>query len=83
MGVLGRGSNPTSTIMEFIPFHTDLMSNLKNTLPGIPRNETAWIIDRSARISGRPSIPPFEEEKVLSGLVWVSYWLTLCKVWSN
>ena len=39
------------------------MSNLKNTLPGIPRNNTAWIIDRSARTSGRPAIPPFQGGK--------------------
>ena len=34
---------------------------------------------RSARISGRPAIPPFQERGVLWGLVWVSYWLTFCK----
>ena len=41
-------------------------------------------IGRSARISGRPAIPPFERGRVLyeGFLVWVSYWLTFCK-WSN
>ena len=58
------------------------MSNLKNTLPGTPGNETAWINNRSARIFGRPAIPPFQGGRVLYGLVWVSYWLTFCK-WSN
>ena len=60
-------------------FRTFRMSNLKNTLLVYPGNETSWIIDRSAGISGRPAIPPFQGGRVLLGLVWVSYWLTFCK----
>ena len=37
--------------------------------------------DRSARISGRPAIPPFQGGgRVLYGLLWVSYCLTLWQV---
>ena len=59
MGFLGRGFK--SHIHHNKLFQNFLMSNLKNTLPGVyPGNETAWIIDRSAHISGRPAIPPFQ-----------------------
>ena len=41
------------------------MSNLKNTLPGIPRKWNRSHIDRSGRVSGRPCIPPFQGGSVL------------------
>ena len=36
------------------------MSNLKNTLPGIPRKRNRLDIDTFARMSGRPDTPPFQ-----------------------
>ena len=33
----------------------------------------ALIIDRSARVSGRPAVPLLHGGRVLKGLVWVSY----------
>ena len=54
----------------------------KRTFPGILRKWNRLDLDRSARISGQPGIPPFQGGRVLKGLVWVRYWLTFCK-WSN
>ena len=49
---------------------------------GRDRQASVVDIDTSARISGRPAIPPFQGGGVLQGLVWVSYRLT-CGKWSN
>ena len=57
------GSNPTSTIINvfrLFPWRTR-----KILSPVYPGDETAWMIDRSARISGRPGIPPVQERRVL------------------
>ena len=60
-----------------------MMSNSKDTLPGIPMKQLKDI-EMAARISSRPAIPPFQGGRVLQGLVWVSYILlvNLC-TWSN
>ena len=64
MGLLGRRFKPHihhNKLFQIFP-----MSNLKNTLPAVyPGNETAWVIDRSARISGRPAVPPFQGGSVI------------------
>ena len=52
------------------------MSNLKNTLPGILRKWNRVDIDASARICGRPAIPPFRGGSLLQRLVWVGNWST-------
>ena len=44
------------------------MSKLKNTLPAIPRKWNRSDIDTSARIYGRPAIPPFQRGKSVIGL---------------
>ena len=62
-GFLGRGFK--SNIHRNKLFHTFPMSNLKNTLPGIPGKCNRLDIDGSARISGRPAISPFQGGKVL------------------
>ena len=68
------GSNPTSTILKDFPHHVELEKysplvylgdfphvELEKYSPLVYLgNQTAWIIDRSARISGRPGIPPFQ-----------------------
>ena len=46
-------------------FQTFPTSNLKSALPGVPRKWNRLDIDRSARISGRPGIPPFQGERVI------------------
>ena len=58
------GSNSTSTIIKlFQAFsHVELE---KYSPPVYPGNETAWMIDRSARISGRPAISPFQGGRML------------------
>ena len=56
-------SNPTihnSKLLQTCP-----MSNLKNALPGIPKKRNRLDIGRSARISGRPTIPPFQGGRVI------------------
>ena len=58
---------------------------LEKCSPRYPQeNETAWIlIDRSARISGRPAIPPFQGGgggDFIRLLVWVGNWVNLLQV---
>ena len=58
------GLNPTihnNKLFQTFPH----VVNLKNALPGIPRKRNRLDIDRSARVSSRPGIPPFQGGRVL------------------
>ena len=63
MGFWGVGSNPT--IHNTNVFQTFPMSELENTLHGVPRKQNRLDMDISDRISGRPGIPPFQGGEVL------------------
>ena len=76
------GSNPTihnNKLFQAFP----IMSNLINTLPGIPRKRNRVDVDRSACMSGRPAIPTFQGRREFIRLsLGKLLVITFCK-WSN
>ena len=60
------GSITTSTIINF--FRLSSCRTWKILSPVSPENEKSWINDRSARISGRPAIPPSQAGESVIGL---------------
>ena len=60
-----RAVGLNTTISNKYIFTAFPMSNVKNVLPVVPSNWNRVHIDTPARVSGRPAITPFQEERVL------------------
>ena len=79
MGFWVVGLNPTIHNNIFFRLSSSI-SNLKNTLPGVPRKWNRLDIEASAHISGRPAIPPFQGGKRVIRLRWGKLLVNLLQV---